>query len=45
MCESDERNQRALHELRIMTGTWTIDLGRLRDILTGDGCAETTGDD
>ena len=38
MCESYERNQRALHAIKTMTGTWTIDLGQLRQILTGNEC-------
>ena len=39
MCESYERNQQALHAIKTMTGTWTIDLGALRQILTGE-CTE-----
>ena len=35
MCEAQERNQQALHELQIMTGTWNIDLAKLRNILNG----------
>ena len=36
MCQAEERNQQALHEIKVMTGTWAIDLGKLQRILRGD---------
>jgi len=44
MCEANERNQKALHQIQVMTGTWAIDLGLLRQILTGDQCTNHEGD-
>jgi len=43
MCEAAERNQQALHAIKAMTGTWTIDLGLLKQILTGP-CTNHEGD-
>lgn len=38
-CEAEERNRRAVYALEQMAGTWQIDLGRLKQILTGtDEC-------
>jgi hypothetical protein len=34
MCESAERNKRALHELNLQWGSRQLDYGKLRDILT-----------
>lgn len=44
MCDAQERNQKALHQIQVMTGTWTIDLGLLRQILTGNQCTEHEGE-
>jgi len=35
MCEAEERNLQAVFEIEMMAGTWQIDLGRLKQILTG----------
>ena len=38
-CEAEERNLRAVFAIEQMAGTWVIDLGRLKAILTGiDEC-------
>jgi len=39
-CEAEERNKKALYEIEKMVGTWQIDLGLLRRILTGTECEE-----
>lgn len=38
MCEAAERNTRAVFELEMMAGAWVIDLGRIKQILTGADC-------
>lgn len=45
MCEADERNQRAVYELRGMCQAWTLDIPRIIQLLTGDNCQhdEPTG--
>lgn len=35
MCEAEERNLQAVFEIEKMAGSWLIDLGRLKQILTG----------
>lgn len=35
MCEASERNMQAVFEIEMMAGTWLIDLGKLKQILTG----------
>lgn len=35
MCEAQERNMQAIFEIEKMAGTWVIDLGRIKQILTG----------
>lgn len=38
-CEAEERILRAVFEIEKMAGSWVIDLGKLKSILTGaDGC-------
>lgn len=34
-CEAEERILRAVFAIEQMTGTWVIDLGRIKAILTG----------
>lgn len=38
MCEAQERNTRAVFEIEMMAGSWVIDLGRIKRILTGTDC-------
>lgn len=38
MCEADERNQRAVYELRGMCQAWTLDIPRIIQLLTGEPC-------
>ncbi len=37
-CEAEERILRAVFEIEKMAGTWVIDLGKLKQILTGTEC-------
>ncbi|MDQ5860692.1 MAG: hypothetical protein M3536_00315 [Actinomycetota bacterium] len=34
-CEAEERNLRAVYEIEQMTGSWIVDLAKLKNILTG----------
>lgn len=38
MCEADIRNKRALFVIEIDWGCGRIDVGRIKEILRGDGC-------
>lgn len=38
MCEAQERNMQAVFEIEKMAGSWKIDLGLLKAILTGTDC-------
>lgn len=41
-CDAELRILRAVFELEVMAGTWVIDLGRLKAILTGTDCNHET---
>ena len=34
-CEAEERITRAIYEIEQMAGSWIIDLGKIKQILTG----------
>ena len=38
MCESAERNTRAVFAIEQMMGAWVLDLGAIKNILTGTDC-------
>lgn len=38
MCEAQERNLRATFAIEQMMGTWVLDLGLIKQILTGTNC-------
>ena len=38
MCESAERNLRAVFAIEQMMGAWCLDLGAIKSILTGTDC-------
>jgi hypothetical protein len=38
MCESAERNTRAVFAIEQMMGAWVLDLGAIKSILTGTDC-------
>jgi hypothetical protein len=37
-CEAEERIMQALYEIENMAGSWIIDLGKIKQILTGSEC-------
>lgn len=43
MCEANERNQKAIYELRGMATEWRLDIPRILQILTGP-CTNHEGD-
>lgn len=38
MCEAQERNLRAVFAIEQMMGSWVLDLGAIKSILTGTDC-------
>lgn len=38
MCEANDRNTRAVFAIEQMMGTWKLDLGEIKAILTGTNC-------
>lgn len=43
-CEAEERNKRAAYELELQWGSGRIDLGRIKNILTGtETCTHQPG--
>ena len=44
MCEAQERNLRATFAIEQMMGTWVLDLGLIKNILTGNDCQHEQGE-
>ncbi len=43
-CEAEERILRAVYEIEQMTGSWIIDLAKLKNILTGRNTTKCQAD-
>jgi truncated hemoglobin YjbI len=43
MCESAERNLRAVFAIEQMMGSWCLDLAAIKQILTGTDCRHNEG--